>query len=205
MSNLMVDIDDVLFPLAPGLHRKAHELGLHDNTEEALRVWHGWQQYGCAKEKWLEVFEALHAEDYYLKAEPYRGAVRALRELYWEGHTINLVTARGFMARAGDIRRWTHEWVEDHAIPGRVTFAKDKVAAQASLGRFDFAIDDGTHNYLALRADGVNVSLLTVPHNEDDHIPANERVSSVEEWADYIRACSRWSDWQPRWVAGVPS
>lgn len=189
LLNLMVDIDDVIFPLAKGLHRKAHEMGLHDNTQEALRVWHGHEQYGCTVEQWHDVFEALHAEDYYLQAEPIPGSVEALRELFWEGHRINLVTARGFMGRADDIRRWSAEWVAEYAVPHHaLTFAKRKVEAQAELGRFDAAIDDGTHNFVALKRDGVNASLLTVPHNEDDDVPPRCRVASVAEWADRVRA-----------------
>lgn len=189
--NLMVDIDDVLFPLAPALHQVALELGLHDGTEEALRVWHGWKQYGCTKERWNDVFEALHAQDYYRTAQPVEGSLEALRELYWQGHRINLVTARGFMGRADEIRQWTAEWVEEYAVPHHtLTFARSKVEAQATLGRFDFAIDDGIHNFEALHADGVRVYLQDQPHNAADEVcwaPIGERVHSVREWADIIQ------------------
>lgn len=182
--NLMVDIDDVVFPLASKLHSVAQTLGLHDGTEPALRVWHGHEQYGCTKERWHDVFEALHEEDWYLQAQPIPGAAETLRKLYYEGHRINLVTARGFMGRADDIRRWTAEWVEEFAIPHHtLTFARNKVRAQAKLGKFDAAIDDGTHNYRDLRAAGVNASLLTLPHNADDDVPVDDRVDSVAEWA----------------------
>lgn len=189
MINAMLDVDDVLFPLARGLHRKAHEMGLHDNTIEALRVWHGWKQYGCTVDQWHDVFEALHQEDYYLQAEPIEDTLEPLRELYFDGIArINLVTARGFMGRADDIRRWTAEWVGDFAVPHHtLTFAKDKVGAQAELGRFDAALDDGTHNFVALKRDGVDATLLTVPHNEDDDVPARCRVNSVREWCDKVR------------------
>lgn len=184
--HVMSDIDDVLFPLAAKLHSKAHELGLHDNTQAALRVWHGYEQYGCTKEAWNEVFDALHAEDWYLTAQPVPGTVEALRRIAWEGHQISLVTARGFMGRAEEIRRWTQEWVEEFAIPGTVTFARDKVAAQAELGKFDFAIDDGYHNFLALLKDGVNVFLQDQPHNDEELVPVGRRVYSVDEFADIV-------------------
>ena len=206
--DLMVDIDDVVFPLATGLHRKAHELGLHDNTEEALRVWHGYQQYGCTREQWHEVFEALHDEDYYLAAQPIPGAAEALRRLLLAGHRIHLVTARGFMGQAENIRRWTAEWVEEFAIPhDTLTFSQHKPATQADLGvSFDFAIDDGTHNYRALRAAGVRCFLLTVPHNEDDDVDPLHRVNSVSEWADMVEANAWATDTYTipyRFMAGV--
>lgn len=189
--NLMVDIDDVLFPLAPKLHSKALEMGLHDGTKEALEVWHGDKQYGCTREEWLAVFGALADEGYYVDAEPIPGAVEAVRKLYWAGHNINLVTARGFPF-AGDandfsekIRLWTAEWIAEHGIPGSLTFSKDKVAAMSELGFFNYAIDDGEHNYLALNRAGVNVYLLDQPHNRASGIE-NRRISTVAEWAEVI-------------------
>lgn len=186
--DIMVDIDDVLFPLAPELHRVAHEMGLHDNSQEALEVWHGWKQYGCHKQDWLDVFARLADEHYYLTAAPIPGALEAVRHLWWLGHNVHLVTARGF-AFEGDahdhsakIREWTTQWIEDHAVPhvGPITFTKDKVAA----GPWDYAIDDGDHNYVALDNAGVRVYLLDQPHNRA--FEAERRVHTVAEFVDII-------------------
>lgn len=206
--NLMVDIDDVLFPLASGLHRKAHEMGLHDNTEEALRVWHGWKQYGCSVDQWHEVFDGLIEEDFYRTAAPIPGSVESLRELYFQDVQpvrINLVTARGFMGEhAQAIRRFTAEWLEEFAVPHHtLTFAKNKPAAQKDLGNFDGALDDGTHNFLALIEGGVNARLLTVPHNADDPVPPYSRVNSVAEWTAQVLTFGREAAWPVRWALGV--
>lgn len=193
--DVMVDIDDVLFPLATRLHSKAHELGLHDNTREALEVWHGWKQYGCRPEQWLEVFGQLADEGYYVDAEPIPGSVEALRRLYWEGHRIHLVTARGFPFTddvrdySNKIREWTVQWVEENAIPhyGVVTFSKDKVGVALRMtasGQWDYALDDGDHNYLALDNAGIPVYLLDQPHNRA--FAAERRVNTVDEFVDII-------------------
>lgn len=193
--DIMVDVDDVLFPLAPGLHAKAHEMGLHDNTVEALEVWHGWLQYGVPKQRWLDAFDELLRDGFYVNALPVPGAVEAIRRLHWAGHRIHIVTARGFMEHGEIIREQTHQWLEEFAVPrDTVTFAKNKVGAMEDLfgsgegtgayGRFDYAIDDGPHNYEDLDNAGVPVYLLNVPHNKDVDVP--RRVATVDEFVDII-------------------
>lgn len=184
--DIMVDIDDVLFPLAPQLHQRAFEMGLHDGTKEALEVWHGHEQYGCTREAWWEVFDSLAAEGAYLHTPPDEEAVRRLRGLYFSGHRIWLVTARGFMGRAEEIRQWTTDWVFEWGIPHTaLKFARDKVAAQEPLGvEFDYAIDDGAHNFEILREAGISAYLQDRPHNRE--VDTDFRVQTFGEFADII-------------------
>lgn len=127
----------------------------------------------------------------YEHSHPMPGSVLAWNRLYWELHGeagLHLVTARGFgsnVEAAQKIRECTPVWVEEYGIAhDTLTFAKDKVAAQEELGvRFDYAIDDGVHNYEALDAAGVNVYLLTRPHNADH---PGRRVESIDEFVDMI-------------------
>ena len=184
--NVMVDIDDVLFPWADGIHEKCRVAGLHDI--ETYTSWSMWEDYGVEKEAWLEVVDKATIDGFYQSA-PYPHAVEALRSLrWWMGSTvaIHLVTARGMMAHADDIRRWTVEWVEDFAVPhDSLTFTKDKVRAQEKLGRFDYALDDGAHNFEALLENGIEAYLLDRPHNQD--VEAGDwRVYSVGEFVDII-------------------
>lgn len=163
--NLMVDIDEVIFPLGDSIHAIGHEEGLHDNSMP-WSMWEGWKQYGCAPHAYWRLWDLFVERDGYRTTQPIQRNLEALRHLYFEGHRINLVTARGFMANAEKIREWTPEWLEEFAVPHHtLTFAKDKVAAQAELGRFDLAIDDSPKNYAALENDGVNVWLQDHPHN----------------------------------------
>lgn len=163
--DLMIDIDEPLFPWASSVHEACREAGLHDLPEWA--TWHMWEDYGCEKDLWLEVVARLTADGMYLNTPPIPGAAEALRLLKWEGHRIHLVTARGHAAFADEIRDWTQQWVDEFAVPhDTLTFADDKVKAMADLGVvFDSAIDDGAHNYEALAAAGVEVQLLDQPHN----------------------------------------
>lgn len=184
MAELMVDIDDVVFPLLDSIHDLARERGLHDGTVDP--AWRGWEAYGCTEEEYWDLWADFALADGYLVQPPIPGAAEALRWLKWEGHKIHLVTARGFMANAEKIRAWTPQWIEEFAIPhDSLTFAKDKPAVMNQLGVwFDFAIDDSPSNYLALDNAGVDVYLLDHAHNRD--FGAERRVASLWEWAFLI-------------------
>lgn len=190
MAELMIDIDDVLFPTMSSIHDLALKAGLHDGT--AKMAWAGWESYRlpdgqpCPPQIYWDLWSDFALSGGYTDTAPIPGAAEALRWLRWEGHRLHLVTARGFMNHAEDIRRWTPQWLGEFAIPyDTLTFAKDKVGAQVDLGvRFDFAIDDSPSNYLALDKDGVEVYLLDHEHNEA-HL-AERRVPNLWEWAYII-------------------
>lgn len=182
--NLMVDIDEVLFPLGDSIHALAHERGLHDNSDPWL-MWEAWKQYGCAEQDYWDLWADFALSNGYVKTAPIPGRVEALRHLYFEGHTINLVTARGFFSNGDDVKRWTREWVEEFAVPHHtLTFAKDKVGTQAELGRFDLAVDDSPRNYQALMEDGIDAWLQTHPHNRS--YPCTRRVNDVWGFAERV-------------------
>lgn len=180
--NLMVDIDEVIFPLGDSIHEIGHEMGLHDNSMP-WSMWEAWHQYGCDAEAYWALWDVFVERDGYRQTPPIQHQVEALRHLYFEGHTINLVTARGFMAHADNIRLWTPEWLEEYAVPHHtLTFSKDKAAEQATLGAYDLAIDDSPKNYGTLLDAGVNVWLQDHPHNHD--FDAECRVKDLWEWAN---------------------
>lgn len=181
--DLMVDIDDVVFPLIDPIHELARKRGYHDGT-----VGPEWSatQYGVPEEDYWDLWAEFTTANGYLTTEPDPKTLEALRFLYWEGHRIHLVTARGFMANAEKIRAWTPEWLEEWAVPHEtLTFSQDKAASQAELGvRFDFAIDDHPKNYANLDSDGVEVYLLSHHHNRVAEV--ERRVPTVWEWAYII-------------------
>lgn len=188
--NLMVDIDEVIFPMMSTIHDRAQVAGLHDGT--AKMAWAGWANYRlptgepCPEDRYWDLWTDFANEGGYVTTEPIDGAVQALRWLMWEGHNIHLVTARGFMAHADEIRAWTPKWVEEFAVPHKtLTFAKDKVAAQETLGvKFDAGIDDSPKNWALLHHAGVRMWLQNHEHNlDEERIPANWRVDSLWDWA----------------------
>lgn len=179
--NLMIDIDEVIFPLIDSIHDLAFEAGLHDGTQPCS-AWQAWEQYGCRQDQYWDLWVTFAARDGYTKTPPIQHQLEALRHLYFEGHTINLVTARGFMANADKIRKWTPEWIEEYAVPHHtLTFAKDKAGAQRILGAYDLAVDDSPKNYESLLDAGVNVWLQDHTHNAA--YDADCRVPDLWEFA----------------------
>lgn len=184
--DVMIDIDDVIVPWFETVDRRCRDAwGDH---HPPCRVWDMAGHYGVPREEWENVVISATADGLYTTTEPLPGSVEALRSLMWAGHRLHIVTARGFFANGDNIREWTRQYLDTFAIPHEtLTFAKDKVAAQDELGvRFDYAIDDGVHNFEALYAAGVPVYLQTAPHNVDFVAPEGRRVPSLWHFAQTI-------------------
>lgn len=189
--DIMWDYDDVIMPWAAPVHEACRAKGLHDI--ETYTNWSMWEDYGCSQEQWLEVVDELVVEGGLYHTPPTEGVPELMRQLAWAGHRNHIVTARGFMAHADQIRQWTLDHVEEWAIPHTsLTFSKDKAQAMRGLGvHFDFAIDDGVHNFQALQEAGVRIYLLDQPHNQnvdEPFAPAGQRLHSVQQFVDIITA-----------------
>lgn len=187
--DIMVDYDDVVMPWAQVVHDKCAALGLHDGSKP-WSSWHMWEDYGCSKEEWENAVIAATADGLYTNTDPFPGAIEGLRRLFWSGHRIHIVTARGFMENAENIRRWTVDHVLQYGVPHHtLTFSKNKVDSMHELGvTFDFAIDDGAHNVDILAEAGVNVFMHNQPHNARHPHPM--RVNSLWEFADMVLAAA---------------
>lgn len=193
-ADIMVDIDDVV---APWFHTvdelcrtrwDAHHL-------PPCTMWKMWEYYGRTQEEWGDVVVSAIQHGLYTTVDPLPGSVEGINRLRWFGHRVHLVTARGFMQNADEIRRWTPEWLERFGVGyDSLVFSKDKVDGMiTALGgwtppdarpTFNYAIDDGGHNYDALDAAGVNVWLCQAPHNVDH--PAERRIGSMWEFSQMI-------------------
>lgn len=182
---IMVDIDEVVCPTIDSIHNLAFDRGLHDGSMP-MSTWRGHEQYGCDEQVYWDLWSDFALSGGYLNTEPIPGSVEALRRLYWEGHRIHFVTARGFMNHASDIRKWTPDWLAEFAVPFHtLTYAQDKVAVQELLGlRFDYAVDDSPRNFTELLADGVEVYLQNHPHNAA--FETDRRVQNLDEFAEII-------------------
>ena len=197
--DIMFDIDDVIFPTMMSIHELAYEAGLHNNDVQP--AWRGWEAYQCDEQVYWDLWSTFAASGGYTATPPIQEGAEAMRSLYLAGHRIHLVTARGFMNHADDIRAWTPQWVEEYALPWHtLTFAQDKVAAMHDVLKaapnpknpckrfFDYAIDDSPKNFEALWDAGVDAFLLNHPHNAEWqwHRAYDHRVGSVTEFADMI-------------------
>jgi len=199
----MYDYDDIVVEMVPALHRKAFEMGLHDNSNPVLETWQGHLQYECEEEIWWSVFDELMKEGWYYNTPAAKGILEGMQRLKAAGHRIHILTARGFMQHADEIRKATYKNIEQLQLPvDTITFNKNKVQGMAEALRngwvrdgeriispkFDFAIDDGQHNYEHLDDAGVRVYLLELPHNEEWrwYHPTARTVKSVDQYVDII-------------------
>lgn len=195
--DIMFDYDDVVFRTMWSIHDLAFEAGLHNNDVDPC--WSGWEAYRmpdgspCTPEVYWDLWSDFALSGGYTSTPPIAEAAEAMRRLYFAGHRIHIVTARGFMNHASDIRRWTVEHTEEFAIPWHtLTFAQDKVAAMWDLSRagemsderFDYAIDDSPKHVNALRETGVEAYLLDHVHNKLE--PSPWRTESVGAFVDLI-------------------
>ena len=192
MSQVMIDIDDVVFPTMWSIHQRALAAGLHDGTAKML--WTGWEAYTlpggapCTPEVYWDLWSDFALDGGYTSTPPIDEAAAAVRRLHLAGHEIHLVTARAAGLHDNDslIARWTEVWLDDFAIPYEtLTFTRDKVGAMIDLRvSFDYAIDDRAKNVSGLRDAGVEAYLLTHEHNAADQgLP---RVATVTQFADII-------------------
>lgn len=177
---LAIDIDDVLFPWTFHAHNACEAAGITNG--KTITRWGFHEDYGCTQEQLWEVINREYRHGMLMRA-PYPGVVAALADLRDAGHTIHLVTARGFEGKlAPMIRRDTQSWIAGFGVPhDTLTFARDKrvIAADAFL-------DDGPHNLDAVMGFGVYTFLRDQPHNRHDD--NHERVRDLSVFAERIQS-----------------
>jgi hypothetical protein len=173
-----VDVDDVLFPW----YDNAHQLCVNAKITNGVNptTWSPHEEYGCTMQAWLDVLEEGTLDGALYAGPPYLGAIDALWRLQNAGHSIHLVTARGFFVLGHLIREQTVNWLADYDVPhDTLTFAKDK-----TIVRTDVFVDDSAKNVAALTAAGVQTWMVNQPHNAAavHHL----RVDHVSEFVDAV-------------------
>jgi len=173
-----VDVDDVLFPWYERAHRLCVAAGITNGINPT--TWSPHEEYGCTLQDWLDVMESGTLDGTLYSGQPYPGAIEALHRLRDAGHSIHLVTARGFFVLGHMIRQQTIDWLADWNVPhDTLTFAKDK-----TIVRTDVFVDDSARNVAALVAAGVPTWMVNQPHNA--HAVHDLRVNHVSEFVDAI-------------------
>lgn len=171
-----IDIDDVLYPWYETAHAICERAGITGGNVPT--TWRPFDSYGCTDQQWFDVLAKATISGELYGARPMRGTVRELERLLISGHTIHLVTARGFMQHGNLIRSQTIDWLAAWGIPHHsLTFAKDKRAVIT-----DLFLDDAAHNYDQLD-DHTEVWLVHAPHN-GDHREGRRVVESLSRFVD---------------------
>lgn len=189
--DIMIDHDDVVQPWFEPVDQKCAEIWEYDGSRGPCNTWAMHEFYGRTRAEWGDVVMSATQDGLYTTIDPFPYAQEAINRLRWEGHRVHIVTARGFMANKVNIRRWTRDYYTNFGIGyDTLTFAQDKAVAMKELLEphdktvFDFAIDDGPHNYSALHAAGAHTYLMDAPHNRA--YDAQYRVSSLWEFVNIV-------------------
>ena len=177
MAEIMLDVDDVVMPWSEPVRDVAVDMGIIP-PGTTWSSWTPWIDWGISQDRWHDILTTASVRGLYTKTAPFVDAANTINRLIWEGHNIHVVTAR-----MGDfIEEITPTWFSDSGIGYKtMTFARDKVAAQQELGiEFDYAVDDGPHNFDELMLAGVQTYLMDQPHNR--HLTTPMRVRSLTEF-----------------------
>ena len=171
-----LDIDDVLFPWSEHAHAACERAGITNGRQ--ITQWKMHLDYGCTADEYWDVVNAEY-EAGMLERPPYPGVIDLLARARGAGHTVHLVTARGFEGPlAESIRLATAAWTLQISHDS-LTFAKDKTVVVA-----DAFLDDSPANVEALRERGVEAYLRDQPHNRGcESLP---RVADLAEFLDTI-------------------
>lgn len=96
------------------------------------------------------------------------------------GHTIHIITHRGFGSHRAISSLETSRWLCLHEIPyDTLTFCGDK-----TIIKTDFMIEDNVDNYVALEKSGCQSVLINRPWNSQ--LENARRVDTVAEFVDMI-------------------
>ena len=182
------DWDDVIMPWYAPAVEVCNAAGLNPRGIVPTS-WHMHDELGCSLEAWVGALSDATVNGSLYDTEPFLGALEAMRRLYFEGHWVHIVTARGtFPGNPNNerVKEITRSQVDEWGAPHHsLTFTKDKASVPT-----DFFIDDNLRNYQRLDIAGVRVYLLNRPWNvEDPNDPDTldlRRVNTVDEFVDIV-------------------
>jgi uncharacterized protein len=157
---IAIDIDSTLHPYWDQLAAVAkRRFGIELPYEDQVRC--------CVDE--------THREPLVLAAEPYPGAVEAVRAWHEQGHFIHVTSHRAPAACAATAR-----WLERIGLPfDDLHCSSDKVSRCIELG-IDVLIDDSPENLVRAADAGITVATIAHPWNRD--VCEEEDVICAADW-----------------------
>lgn len=178
-----IDFDDVLFPWYDPAHGLVVAAGKDNGVSPT--TWQPYDEYGISDQEWYAILHSGTLDGGLYRHPPFPDAAEAVRRLYWYGHEVHIVTARGQFQDGDLIVKYTEEALEEYAIPhtSLTTRARSKGDVAYALG-LDYFLDDSYKNYTEVMWAGVPSYLMTRPWNQ--HEPAKWRVDTVDEFVDII-------------------
>ena len=128
------------------------------------------------KPKQLEVcIRDTHSEEAILSAEPYEGAVEAVRRWHAAGHFIQITSHRADACHAP-----TAQWLERIGLPHHELWCSfDKIARCVEIG-IDVLVDDSPVNLESALDHGIRAATIWHPWNAE--VCETEEVVCARDW-----------------------
>lgn len=187
MARVGIDLDGVCYDFGASL---AEFLVGHRGWDPAKcsapRRWEFYEDWGLTLPEFMNTcHDGVDAGVVFAYGEPFPGTRDALDRIRESGHTLHVATDRRF-GTADHAVLLTLRWLAEHELPyDTITFAADK-----TLLRVDYMIEDKLENYDALVETGCWAYLLDRPWNQAVQgwpgSTARMRVDSLGEFADVV-------------------
>ncbi len=135
--------------------------------------------------------EETHTDEQILGAEPYPGAVEAVRAWHQAGHFIHVTSHRRIEAHGA-----TEQWLQRIGLPyDELYCSTDKIARCREIG-IELLIDDSPENLLAAVDAGIAAATLEHPWNRE--ICEEEDIVCASDWPSLARALEPLLEGAPR-------
>ena len=178
MARIALDIDSTLHHYWDLLERIAHE-----RYEVAIPYAEqsGWGITALEREQLIAVVEETHSDENIENAEPYEGAVEAVRRWHEAGHWIHVTSHRRTSCDPA-----TRRWLDAKGIPyDDLHCSFDKISRCVELN-IDVLVDDSPVNIQRAREAGMLAATLIHPWNES--LAEEDGVIAAADWAELERA-----------------
>lgn len=158
MARIALDIDSTLHHYWDLLQRVvAERYGIHLPYEEQR----DWGITALERDALVHCVEETHSDENIAAAEPYPGAVEAVRRWHARGHWVHVTSHR--RESAGEA---TARWLESIGLPyDDLHCSFDKVTRCVELG-IDVLVDDSPVNIARAREAGILAATIVHPWNE---------------------------------------
>jgi uncharacterized HAD superfamily protein len=178
---IAIDIDSTLHHYWDDLERAARRrFGVSLPYAEQVT----WEISQLRPEQLRACIAETHADRIVLKAEPYPGAVDAVRRWHEAGHWIHITSHRAVTAHDATTR-----WLEQIGLPyDDLHCSYDKITRAKELG-IDLLIDDSPVNLTGALEAGIMGATIRHPWNRD--LVEEEDIVAADDWPELERKLQR--------------
>jgi uncharacterized protein len=172
MARIGIDIDSTLHHYWEVFAAIVRRRTGHDLPYATQEDWH----IGALDPAVLrECVAETHADEHVLAAEPYPGAVEAVRRWHEAGHFIHITSHRSTDAHAA-----TERWLDRIGLPYDELYCSfDKVTRCVEIG-IDVLVDDSPVNLVRAREEGIRGATLLHPWNRE--VVAEHGIVAAADW-----------------------